>query len=328
MLTPKDKKVMTSLFSMEERTLYKFMYIMLQKHYKEEDIELHSDYIIAQGTLPIGLLAHMDTVFAKKPTSKNIYYDSEKGVMWCPEGLGADDRAGVFLIIKLLNSFSQKPTVILTLGEEKGGLGASAVIGQHPENEYGLKFLIELDRQGKDDSVYYDCGNEEFEKYINRFGFTTDWGTFTDISVIAPAWDIAAVNLSVGYFHEHTKTEILVIPYLFATLEKVKKICKNFNDIKDKEFKHCTKKWYEDYYTAIYGGSYDIICRSCKKQMPSDLSIPFKTRDGAYAFICPDCFETEYVKFNWCGYCGEAFEPPEADKDAVFCKHCKSKIIE
>lgn len=324
MLSQKDKHLLSTMFSMEDKTLYKFLYMCLKKHYKEEDIILNADYIIAKGTLPVGLLAHMDTVFAKKTSSKSVYYDSEKGVMWSPDGLGADDRAGIFIILKLLASLKQKPTIIFTLGEEKGGIGASVVIKDYPTNFLNLRFLIELDRQGKEDSVYYDCGNGDFEEYINKFGFVTDWGTFTDISVIAPVWDIAAVNLSVGYFSEHTKTETLIIPYLFATMEKVKKILNNLPD-ENIMFPHMTKKWYETYSYAFETKDFNVICKTCNKVAPADLTIPYITKEGHYAYICPDCFEKFYSEFNWCGFCGEAFEP-SASED-VFCPNCKKKII-
>lgn len=72
-----------------------------------------------------------------------------------------------------------------------------------------LKAIFELDRCGKDDMVFYGCNNPDFENYIEKFGFTFGWGTFSDISVIAPAWKVAAVNLSIGYVGEHMQTEIL-----------------------------------------------------------------------------------------------------------------------
>jgi hypothetical protein len=67
--------------------------------------------------------------------------------------------------------------------------------------------MIELDRQGRDDAVFYDCDNPEFEEYITKFDFVSDWGTYSDISTIAPSWECAAVNLSIGYFDEHSYAE-------------------------------------------------------------------------------------------------------------------------
>ena len=82
------------------------------------------DYICAEGVIPIALVAHMDTVFFKPATT--IYYDRQKNTMWSPMGLGADDRAGVFAIIQILQS-GLRPHIIFTTDEEKGCLGAEAL---------------------------------------------------------------------------------------------------------------------------------------------------------------------------------------------------------
>ena len=59
------------------------------------------DYIAAKGQIPIVLITHLDVVY-QELTRKNmlIYHDSEQGVWWSPNGLGADDRAGVLRIDK------------------------------------------------------------------------------------------------------------------------------------------------------------------------------------------------------------------------------------
>ena len=80
-------------------------------HYYKNVIKKEGAYLIAEGDIPIALCAHLDTVAAAPPT--HIYYDEEQNVMWSPELLGADDRAGVFAIIMIiLHGF--KPTIIFT----------------------------------------------------------------------------------------------------------------------------------------------------------------------------------------------------------------------
>ncbi|MBO6179870.1 MAG: hypothetical protein J6O04_11890 [Selenomonadaceae bacterium] len=44
----------------------------------------------------------------------------------------------------------------------------------------------------------------DFKNYITLKGYRTAFGSFSDISVIAPALDVAAVNLSSGYYYAHT----------------------------------------------------------------------------------------------------------------------------
>lgn len=186
-------------------------------------------YIIAEGDLSICLVAHLDTVFNIPP--KDIYYDEQQQVMWSPQGLGADDRAGVYAILKIIED-GFKPTIIFTTDEELGGLGAEDLILDFPKCPFkGIKIILELDRSGEKDCVFYYCKNTRFEKYIQSYGFEYAEGTFSDISFIAPTWGIAAVNLSVGYLNEHSPLEILHTDWLNQTIERIKMILKKINEM-------------------------------------------------------------------------------------------------
>ena len=184
------------------------------------DVTATGEYVIAEGDIPICLIAHCDTVFQFTPIE--WYFDSQKRVLWSPDGAGFDDRAGIFIILKLLQA-GYKPHVIFTTGEEIGGVGAFSLVSQFKECPFRNKpkCLIELDRMGENDCVFYDCCNKKFIKTIQNYGFKLAYGTFTDISIIAPTWGIAAVNLSVGYYDEHTTVERLFIDETYKTLKRV-----------------------------------------------------------------------------------------------------------
>ena len=92
-----DYNLLKSVIELKQSSLQKVLKNYLKQKYKEVYSTL--DYIYAKGDIPIALVAHMDTVFENPPS--NIYYDREKGVLWSPEGLGADDRAGIFAILKI-----------------------------------------------------------------------------------------------------------------------------------------------------------------------------------------------------------------------------------
>lgn len=189
---------------------------------KYRKITVTNEYILAEGELPVCLVAHLDTVFTKLPI--DIYYDKQQKVMWSPQGLGADDRAGVYAIIQIIED-GYRPSVLFTTDEELGAVGAQALVTQKPDCPLeNLKAIFQLDRQGMDDMVFYGCNNPDFENYIEKFGFTFGWGTFSDISVIAPAWKVAAVNLSIGYVGEHMQTEILHTDWMESTIEKVEQM--------------------------------------------------------------------------------------------------------
>ena len=65
-------------------------------------------FVYGKGEIPILLVAHLDTVHKHQP--EDIYFDSEQGVMWSPDGIGGDDRCGVYIILRLLKKY--KPFLI------------------------------------------------------------------------------------------------------------------------------------------------------------------------------------------------------------------------
>ena len=146
-----------------------------------------------------------------------------------PQGIGGDDRCGVYALVTAYRKSEVKPWLLFTCDEETGGVGAHKFSDMHrkgrlPKGLDGLKILVELDRRGKDDAVYYGCDNPEFEDYITSKGFNTEWGSFSDISVIAPELGVAAINLSSGYYNAHTQHEYINKKQLDTVVRKVAEI--------------------------------------------------------------------------------------------------------
>lgn len=246
-------------------------------------------YIIAEGNLPICLVAHMDTVSPTPPA--DIYYDREKCIMWSPQLLGADDRAGIYAIIQILNA-GYRPSVIFTTDEEVGALGAKALVSQIPNCPLeNLKAIFQLDRCGENDCVFYDCDNRDFVDYVESFGFEENFGSFSDISVIAPAWGVAAVNLSVGYENEHHLIETLNTRHLDDTIKKVKKICEDSENMLSYAYipyvyshsrgrKTTWANWYKP-------SQRKCIC--CNKALKNDEGKDFEEKFYEYS-VCDDCY--------------------------------------
>ena len=213
------------LLRLTEEELHDFLSTQLKKYYK--NVITSQAYILAEGTIPICLVAHLDTVFENQKkdiiTINNIITTKN-------QGLGADDRAGVYMILKILEK-GFRPHVIFTLGEEKNARGAFSIIKKYNYFPFDIKFFIELDRKGRNECVFYDCHNSAFQKYIESFGYIRNSGTYTDIRVLCPAWGIAGVNVSCGYYHEHTLKEYLNLTDLDYSLNKVIKILESYEDI-------------------------------------------------------------------------------------------------
>ena len=220
-------KFMKKLCSMNKKQI-QLMLIRYLKSKGYTNIKSTNMYIIAEGECPVCLLAHMDTVFSGPP--RTFYFDQEQNVLWSPDGLGADDRAGIYVIINLIEK-GFRPSLIFTDLEERGGIGAHNLVAKYPECPFeDCRALIQLDRQGTDDAVFYECENYDFTNLILRYGFNEEWGTFTDISIIAPQWKIAAVNLSVGYLREHTCSETLNMHDCHKTIDRVANMLCDCND--------------------------------------------------------------------------------------------------
>ena len=314
-LQDKDYRLFEKLVSLNEKQMVQAMTQLIKSKY--DNVIATKDYIIAIGDIPIALVAHMDTVF-KFPVS-DLYYDQKKGVLWSPEGLGADDRAGIFAIIKILQD-GLRPSVILTTGEEDGGVGACAICERYPDCPIpGLKYMIQLDRHGTTDCVFYDCYCPEFVDYVESFGFCERWGSFTDISFLMPEWQIVGVNLSVGYEDEHSKQEILCINPLFDTIKKVKKMLTETNipDFVYDEIVAAQSTWWKK--TGNWFGQH---CSKCKKLHSEYELFPVLGLDGKTKFYCPDCI---VGNVEWCDMCGEPFEIKEHTGKKL-CRECEEEL--
>lgn len=164
-------------------------------------VQKQKGFLYAEGTVPVLLAAHLDTVHRTQP--ETICYSADGTVMMSPQGIGGDDRAGVYMILRLIQRVHCH--VLFCEDEETGGHGARAFTksGIKPD----VNYIVELDRTGSNDAVFYQCRNRQFEQHINSFGFQTAFGSFSDISILAPHLNLAAVNLSTGYYHAHQPGE-------------------------------------------------------------------------------------------------------------------------
>lgn len=284
-------------------------------------------YLCAVGDIPIALVAHLDTVFPSPP--KDIYYDREKNVMWSPNGLGADDRAGVFAILKILKT-GRRPHIIFTTDEEKGGVGASVLALKYKEPFANMKYIIELDRQGTSDCVFYSCENPKFTEYIEAFGFVEAIGTYSDISEICPVWGVAGVNLSIGYMNEHSVAETLHIAAMMRTIDRV---CKMLDDVVNVQevFQYIPSKYRfafnrEWYMSMAAAATASITCDKCNADFSEYEVFPVKDKNGFTQFRCPDCIADGTIQ--WCSVCAEACEVPHRyDYGTFICEDCKKGSV-
>lgn len=253
----------------QSELLDKILVDELQKR-NMNDIVKTDDYILAHGNVPILLVAHMDTVHS---TVEKIVI--EKNIWTSPTGIGGDDRCGVYMILDIIEKSKHKPYVLFTTDEEIGGIGVQKFLKDFPYNEFDIKFMIEFDRKGNNEAVFYQCQNKEFIEFITKkLDMKYDDGSFTDICYIMDSWDIAGVNLSSGYYNAHTKKEYIVIDDMLNVSEKTIK----FLD----ELDYSTLKKYDvqSYEYSMYYDDFDywyddeivdtIFCEECFEEIPYD----------------------------------------------------------
>ena len=226
------------------------------KKYAEETLRMtHTDitvgdgFVFAKGTFPVLLVAHMDTVHELLPDP--ILYDMEKDRMSSPNGIGGDDRCGIYMILEIVKHYNC--SVLFCEDEEIGCIGARKFVETDLAKELEFNYAIELDRKGKNDAVFYDCDNEEFEEFITCGFYDKAWGSVSDISIVAPALGCAAVNLSCGYYNAHTKKEYVVLTEMERSIDEVCSILERTTENDKFEYIEAT---YENYYGSYYGGSY------------------------------------------------------------------------
>lgn len=212
---------------MTQKTLKKYLVKRLKRYYDKKDICVRDGFIFVKGEIPVMVTAHMDTVH--KEVIKEYYEWTEKQdnkydvhVLSSPQGIGGDDRCGIWMILQMLE-YGYRPFIIFNEDEEIGCVGARKFVKTANNDLHNMckdiKFIIELDRKGKHDLVFYDCDNKDFTKWCEK---TTGWkkayGSCSDISYLAPAIECAAVNLSCGYYDEHKLWHTVKIEEMFNTL--------------------------------------------------------------------------------------------------------------
>jgi di/tripeptidase len=137
--------------------------------------------------------------------------------------LGADDAAGVWLMLEMIEA--RKPGLyIFHRGEEHGGLGSRYIVDIEPALLSGISAAIALDRKGQDSviteqghttaSIKFALSLANALRVTGLPGFKPDdSGIFTDTANYASVIPECS-NLSVGYENAHSTRESLNVEFL------------------------------------------------------------------------------------------------------------------
>ena len=281
----------------------------LCKKFKGKSLISRGNFVLVKGVAPVMLVAHLDTVH-EQPV-REICATDNGNILSSPQGIGGDDRCGCFALVRAHNLSAVKPWLLFTCEEEVGGIGAQAFCDCHsrgllPAELSSLKFLVEIDRRGANDAVFYDCYNSDFEDYVTSKGFKTEFGSFSDISLIAPELGIAAVNLSAGYYNAHRLNEYIVRSELEHTIQKVVEIVADSARADFPRYEFYTDDYCEDYFSDDYLYETD--------DLPDDLPIELHDiYEELLAVYLPEQLEEVRLQYGnlvlWQLYCDEFGSP-------------------
>lgn len=347
------------LLQLKQEELHDYLCEIVPSYYNEDKIiDQYGSFLYCQGDIPVLMVAHLDTVHKAPP--KSIFFDQEEKIMWSPDGIGGDDRCGVWSILEILDK-GLRPSIVFTWNEEVGALGASDFCTLLKKEDLAhINFAIEIDRRGNMDCVFYDLESPEFESFIEEFNFKSAWGSFSDISTICPHFGFAGVNLSAGYFNEHTFQEHIDIMGMEYTIERASKILQDERVNSRWEWKEADRKnYYGKYSYAAYGyGGYgdDISyedwyygynktskktgtkagieealtdsktldwCVSCQNLTEEKNMAP-----RPYDDMCLECYNKLNVEEEYCQSCGDLTKISDmADfPNEMICKKCYKEL--
>lgn len=327
-----------NICKLSQKELKHWLFNHLSNYY--DFIDSSDGYIYCKGDIPVCLVAHMDTVHSKPVSTVWVSYDNPD-IITSPQGIGGDDRCGVFALLQLKYL---KPHLLFTEDEEIGAIGAEKFTKAYPTID--VNAFIEIDRRGSNDVVVYDDDNDSLKKVFEKYGFKEEYGSFSDISVLCPHFGISGVNISSGYYNAHTTNEYINLGELLLNIKRIKKVITKEDFNSKYEYKESNYGWGGNYYD-YYGKYYDYYgyyrnskrydnkqkstnpkshtpCRcSWCQELESDRNFVYNS--DYFDNICEDCVEKFGLEV--CDDCGEVFDPQYSQFSNI-CECCAKGYIE
>lgn len=163
------------------------------------------------------------------------------------EGLGADDKNGIWVALKCLEKYDVMKCAFF-VGEEIGCEGSSVAKMSFFDD---CRWVIQCDRRNGCDLITDASGTElcskEFVEAIQpeRFGYKEEMGMMTDVMTLKEnGLNVSCVNLSCGYYRPHTDEEFTVVSELENCLAFVEWIVENVTDVYPHKYEYKTYNYY------------------------------------------------------------------------------------
>lgn len=230
-----------------------FIHGWIREHAPEAEmcVDLYGNLLVKKGkgeTYPC-LVAHMDQVQRPYPPGYKVL--ERGGVIMgvggrygVPCGLGADDKNGIWVALKMLERHECMKAVFF-VGEEIGCVGSRGVDMSFFDD---CRWVIQCDRRGGSDLIYHTNGvdvcSREFLDACNDGTWTPAIGSCTDVGALMKrGLKVCALNMSCGYHDAHTDVECTVVTELMKCLDNVDRIIRTVTrvmpfDHEDERYRH------------------------------------------------------------------------------------------
>lgn len=196
------------------------------------------------------IVAHMDQVQEIHSKDFRVIENDEIMFGYSPsnkqmEGLGADDKVGIWIALCCLKS-EENLKCVFFVGEEVGCVGSSRCDMAFFND---CMYVLQCDRKGRNDFItnagYVELCSDEFvqDAGLDLFGYEEEHGLMTDVMTLKEnGLKVSAANMSCGYYEPHTSHEFIVISDVVWCLEFVRNILRN-----------CTRTYPHEAEVDIYG---------------------------------------------------------------------------
>ncbi|MFA5418393.1 MAG: M28 family peptidase [Bacteroidales bacterium] len=260
-------------FKQEHQLLRHLLKFLVTTPY-EFDVDNVGNIYITKGKADFYpcVCAHLDSVQRTKSFSIHevTYKDKSRLIGKDDEGyqcgIGADDKAGVFVCMELLDEMPVLKVAMFT-GEEFGCIGSQ---NARPEFFTDVGYVIEFDCPGNADVTHYCNGIKLFDEtadfyqkvhpiLVERMGKEpTLWKhPYTDVWPLKRMFDFSCINIATGYYQYHTMQEYIVVDELLNAIAMGAEIINELG---------CEKYEFKPPLTEI--NTYEYTIERMKKQYP------------------------------------------------------------
>ena len=191
------------------------------------------------GGSRVAFSAHTDSVHSMPKSGEGdfqeVLYDKELDIIYKADGqpLGADDASGVWMLRRIADA-GIPCSLFFFCGEEVGGLGSLWASDNNPDYFKQFDSAVAFDRRGTEDIITHQAGTrccsdkfaEALADSLNKSGLSykpCDGGIFTDTANLTHLIP-ECLNLSCGYFSEHSGDETQDVGHLFALRDAILKV--------------------------------------------------------------------------------------------------------